>query len=53
MDPHSWPATGSGIVETLVRAKQRSVDVRLIADRTTPFRRASGIGTLADVGVQI
>ena len=28
--------TGSGIVEALVRAKERGVDVRLIADRTTP-----------------
>jgi phosphatidylserine/phosphatidylglycerophosphate/cardiolipin synthase-like enzyme len=45
--------TGSGIVEALVRAKQRGVDVRLIADKTTPCRRASGIGALADVGVPI
>jgi phosphatidylserine/phosphatidylglycerophosphate/cardiolipin synthase-like enzyme len=28
--------TGSGIVEALVRAKGRGVDVRLIADKTTP-----------------
>ena len=45
--------TGSGIVEALVRAKQRGVDVRLIADKTTPCRRASGIGALAAVGVPI
>ena len=35
--------TGSGIVEALVGAKRRGVDVRLIADKTTPCRRASGI----------
>ena len=45
--------TGSGIVEALIRAKQRGVDVRLIADKTTPCRRASGIGALADAGVPI
>jgi phosphatidylserine/phosphatidylglycerophosphate/cardiolipin synthase-like enzyme len=28
--------TGSGIVEALMRAKERGVDVRLIADKTTP-----------------
>jgi len=30
---------GSGIVESLVRAKERGVDVKLIADRTTPCER--------------
>ena len=40
------PTTGSGIVEALVGAKERGVDVRLIADKTTPCRRASGIGAL-------
>jgi phosphatidylserine/phosphatidylglycerophosphate/cardiolipin synthase-like enzyme len=45
--------TGSGIVEALVRAKQRGVDVRLIADKTTPCRRASATGALADLGVPI
>jgi phosphatidylserine/phosphatidylglycerophosphate/cardiolipin synthase-like enzyme len=45
--------TGSGIVEALVRAKQRGVDVRLIADKTTPCMRASAIGALADMGVPI
>ena len=39
--------TGSGIVEALVRAKERGVDVRLIADRTTPCERESGIEPLA------
>jgi phospholipase D len=51
MDPHR--PRSSGIVEALVSAKQRGVDVRLIADKTTPSRRASGIGALADVGVPI
>ena len=32
---------GSGIVEALVRAKQRSVDVRMIADKTTPCSPAA------------
>jgi phosphatidylserine/phosphatidylglycerophosphate/cardiolipin synthase-like enzyme len=33
--------TGSGIVKALVRAKQRGVDVRLIADKATPSLLAS------------
>ncbi len=45
--------TGSGIVEALVRAKGREVDVRLIADKTTPCSRASGIKPLAAAGVPI
>ena len=45
--------TGSGIVEALARAKERGVDVRLIADRTTPCGRNSGIPTLRDAGVPI
>jgi len=45
--------TGSGIVEALVRAKERSVDVRLIADKTTPCVSASGIEPLAAAGVPI
>ena len=44
---------GSGIVEALVRAKERGVDVRLIADKTTPCSRASGIKPLATAGVPI
>ena len=43
---------GAGIVEALVRAKERGIDVRLIADKTTPCR-ASGISALADEGVPI
>jgi phosphatidylserine/phosphatidylglycerophosphate/cardiolipin synthase-like enzyme len=35
--------TGSGIVEALVRAKQRGIDVRLIAE-TGPCVSANGIG---------
>jgi phosphatidylserine/phosphatidylglycerophosphate/cardiolipin synthase-like enzyme len=45
--------TGSGIVGALVRAKERGADVRLIADRTTPCERGSGIEPLAAAGVQI
>jgi phospholipase D len=45
--------TGSGIVEGLVRTKERGVDVRLIADKTTPCERESGIEPLAAAGVPI
>jgi cardiolipin hydrolase len=37
----------------LVRAKERGVDVRLIADKTTPCGRSSGIEPLATAGVPI
>jgi hypothetical protein len=45
--------TGAGIVEALVRAKERGVDVRLIADKNTPCEGASGIEPLAAAGVPI
>ena len=45
--------TGSGIVEALVRAKGRGVDVRLVADKTTPCPATNGIGPLAEAGVPI
>ena len=45
--------TGSGTVEALVRAKGRGVDVRLIADKTTPCPATNGIEPLAAAGVQI
>ena len=45
--------TGSGIVKALVRAKERGVDVRLIADKTTPCQRESGIEPLVSAGVPI
>jgi hypothetical protein len=45
--------TGSGIVEALARAKGRGVDIRLIADKTTPCGRSSGVPLLADAGVPI
>ena len=45
--------TSSGTVEALIRAKQRGVDVRLIADRTTPCERNSGVGPLARAGIPI
>jgi len=44
---------GSGIVEALIRAKERGIDVRLIADKTTPCERNSGVGLLAAAGVPI
>jgi phosphatidylserine/phosphatidylglycerophosphate/cardiolipin synthase-like enzyme len=45
--------TGSGIVEALVRAKGRGVDVRLIADKTTPCPATNGIEPLATADVPI
>ncbi|MGH7114180.1 MAG: phospholipase D-like domain-containing protein [Stellaceae bacterium] len=45
--------TGSGIVEALVRARARGVDVRLIADKRTPCERNAGIGPLAEAGTPI
>jgi phosphatidylserine/phosphatidylglycerophosphate/cardiolipin synthase-like enzyme len=45
--------SGSGIVEALVRPKEHGIDVRLIADKTTPCERESGIEALAASGVPI
>lgn len=45
--------TGSGILEALVRATHRGVDVRLIADKTTPCERESGVGALAGAGASV
>jgi phospholipase D len=45
--------TGSGIVEALIRAKERRVDVRLITDKTTPCEHDSGIEPLAAAGVPV
>jgi phosphatidylserine/phosphatidylglycerophosphate/cardiolipin synthase-like enzyme len=45
--------TTSSTVEALIRAKQRGVEVRLIADRTTPCGHRSGIGPLARAGILI
>jgi len=45
--------TGSGIVEVLVRAKERGVDVQPIADKTTPCPTARGIAPLAAADVPI
>ena len=44
---------GSGIVEALLGAKGRGVDVKLVADRTTPCQRNSGIDPLARAGIPI
>jgi phosphatidylserine/phosphatidylglycerophosphate/cardiolipin synthase-like enzyme len=43
---------GSGIVGALIRAKERGVDVRLIADKAAPCGRASGIEPLAPLACQ-
>jgi hypothetical protein len=43
---------GSGIVGALIRAKERGVDVRLIADKAAPCGRASGIDPLAPLACQ-
>jgi phospholipase D len=45
--------TSSRTVGALVRAKQRGVDVRLIADRTTPCGHNSGIDPLARAEIPI
>ena len=45
--------TGSRIVEALILAKKRGVDVRLIADKTTPCERESGMEPLSAAGVPI
>ena len=45
--------TSSRTVEALIRAKQRGVEVKLIADRTTPCERNSGVGPLARAGIPI
>ena len=45
--------TGAGIVEALLRAHRRGVEVKLIADKTTPCGRNSGIDPLANAGVPV
>jgi phosphatidylserine/phosphatidylglycerophosphate/cardiolipin synthase-like enzyme len=45
--------TGTGIVEALVRARARGVDVRLIADKRTPCERNTGVEVLAAAGTPI
>ena len=45
--------TSSKIVEALIHARRRGVDVRVIADRTTPCEQKSGLGPLAEAGVPI
>ena len=44
---------GSGVVEALIHARERGIDVRLIADKTTPCERNSAVGSLAAAGVPI
>ena len=45
--------TGAGIVEALLRAYQRGIEVKLIADKTTPCGRNSGIDPLVTAGVAV
>ena len=45
--------TGAGIVEALVRARARGVDVRLIADKRSPCERNAGLEVLAQAGAPI
>jgi phosphatidylserine/phosphatidylglycerophosphate/cardiolipin synthase-like enzyme len=45
--------TGSGIVDALLRAHQRGVEVELVVDRTTPCGRNSGVDLLAGAGVPV
>lgn len=45
--------TGAGIVEALIRAKQRGVAVQLITDKTTPCERDSGVAPLMAAAVPI
>ena len=45
--------TGAGIVEALVRARDRGVDVRLIADKRSPCERNAGLEVLAQAGAPI
>lgn len=45
--------TGSGIPEALARAAQRGVSVRLIADRTTPCERNTGMKVIAGAGASV
>ncbi len=45
--------TGAGIVEALVRARSRGVDVRLVADKRTPCERNTGVAPLAEAGAPI
>ena len=44
---------GSGIPEALARAAQRGVNVRLIADKTTPCERKAGVDLLVSAGASV
>jgi phosphatidylserine/phosphatidylglycerophosphate/cardiolipin synthase-like enzyme len=45
--------TGSGIPKALARAAQRAVDVRVIADRTTPCGRDAGVDLIVRAGASV
>jgi phosphatidylserine/phosphatidylglycerophosphate/cardiolipin synthase-like enzyme len=44
---------GSGIPEALARAAPRGVNVRLIADKTTPCERKAGVDLLVSAGASV
>jgi phosphatidylserine/phosphatidylglycerophosphate/cardiolipin synthase-like enzyme len=44
---------GSGFPAALIRAHDRGVDVRLIADRRTPCTRQEGVSALAAAGIPV
>ena len=44
---------GSGIPEALARAAERGVNVRLIADRTTPSGRNAGVDVIVRAGASV
>src|ERR1700738_2032362 len=44
---------GSGIPEALARAAQRGVNVRLIADKTTPCERKAGMDLIVSAGASV
>jgi phosphatidylserine/phosphatidylglycerophosphate/cardiolipin synthase-like enzyme len=45
--------TGSGIPEALARAAQRGVDIRLIADRSTPCGANAGVDLIVRAGASV
>jgi phosphatidylserine/phosphatidylglycerophosphate/cardiolipin synthase-like enzyme len=45
--------TGSGIPEALARAAKRGVDVRVIADRTTPCGHDTAVDLIVPAGVSV
>jgi phosphatidylserine/phosphatidylglycerophosphate/cardiolipin synthase-like enzyme len=44
---------GSGIPAALIRAHQRGVDVRMVADRRAPCDRQEGVDSIAAAGIPV